>query len=59
MGPNTKQWQESSDAWVKTMTEAKEKKKLYKKYWARTRNPMPYVKWLKGKNYDKSNSRSS
>ena len=56
MGPNTKQWQENSDAWVKTMTEAKENKKLYQKYAIRTINPMPYVKWLKGKKYDTSNS---
>ena len=49
MGPNTKQWQENSDDWVKTMTEAKENKKLYQKYASRRNNPMPYVKWLKGK----------
>ena len=58
MGPNTKQWQENSDAWVKTMTEAKENKKLYQKYRAKTKNPMPYVKWLEGKNYDTSNTGS-
>ena len=58
MGPNTKQWQENSDAWVKSMTEAKENKKLYQKYAIRTINPMPYVKWLKGKKYDKSNASS-
>ena len=58
MGPNTKQWQENSDAWVKTMTEAKENKKLYQKYASRRNNPMPYVKWLKGREHDKSNTGS-
>ena len=59
MGPNTKEWQENSDEWCKTMTKSKESKELYKKYYNRTRNPMSYVKWLRGKNYDKSNSSSS
>ena len=56
MGPNTKQWQENSDEWCRTMTKSKESKELYKKYQNRTRNPMSYVKWLKGKKYDTSNS---
>ena len=59
MGPNTKQWQENSDEWCRTMTKSKENKELYKKYHNRTRNPMSYIKWLKGKKYDTSNSQSS
>ena len=44
---NTKQWQNSSDGWVKTMTESKENKERYKKYLKKTKNPVSYRKWLR------------
>jgi len=46
---NTKQWQDSSDGWVKTMTKSKENKEEYKKYLQATENPVPYRDWLKYK----------
>lgn len=47
---NSKGWQESSDGWVKTMTESKENKEQYKKYADRTNEPMTYRDWLRDKN---------
>ena len=46
---NTKAWQESSDGWVKTMTESKENKQLYKEYVKSTNNPIAYRDWLREK----------
>ena len=46
---NTKAWQESSDGWVKTMTESKENKQLYKEYMKSTNNPIAYRDWLREK----------
>ena len=46
---NTKAWQESSDGWVKTMTESKENKQLYKEYIKTTNNPIAYRDWLREK----------
>ena len=59
MGPNDKRWEENTDIWCRAMTESNDNKKLYQKYRGRTNNPMPYIKWLKGKKYDTSNPRSS
>ena len=44
---NTKQWQNSSDGWVKTMTKSKENKEKYSKYLEKTENPVSYRKWLR------------
>lgn len=44
---NTKRWQVSSDGWVKTMTQSKENKERYNKYFNSTENPIPYRDWLK------------
>ena len=46
---NSKEWQDSSDGWVKTMTESKENKKEYQKYLDTTENPVAYRDWLKEK----------
>ena len=43
---NSKEWQDSSDEWVKTMTESKENKE-YQKYLTTTEKPVPYRDWLK------------
>ena len=43
---NSERWQDSSDGWVKTMTESKENKEKYKKYLTTTKNPMSYRSWL-------------
>ncbi len=47
MTENTKQWQKSSDGWVKTMTKSKENKEKYSKYLEKAKNPVSYRKWLK------------
>tara|TARA_Y100000813_G_C24088254_1_gene316898 strand:+ start:535 stop:702 length:168 start_codon:yes stop_codon:yes gene_type:complete len=44
---NTKEWQNSSDDWVKTMTKSKENKERYQEYRRTTNNPLIYVEWLK------------
>ena len=44
---NSKEWQDSSDEWVKTMTESKENKEEYKKYLTTTEEPLTYIRWLK------------
>ena len=46
---NSKEWQDSSDEWVKTMTESKENKEEYQKYLKTTENPVAYRDWLKEK----------
>tara|TARA_X000001382_G_scaffold42371_1_gene28545 strand:- start:905 stop:1069 length:165 start_codon:yes stop_codon:yes gene_type:complete len=46
---NTKQWQDTSDGWVKTMTQSKENKELYQDYIKITENPVPYRDWLREK----------
>ena len=46
---NSKKWQDSSDEWVKTMTESKENKEEYQKYLDTTENPVAYRDWLKEK----------
>ena len=46
---NSKKWQDSSDEWVKTMTESKENKEEYQKYLDTTENPDAYRDWLKEK----------
>jgi|TARA_A100001011_G_scaffold123871_2_gene130734 hypothetical protein len=46
---NTKQWQDSSDGWVSTMTKSKENKEEYQKYVNKTERPIPYRDWLRGK----------
>ena len=46
---NSKKWQDSSDEWVKTMTESKENKEEYQKYLDTTENPVSYRDWLKEK----------
>ena len=37
---NSKEWQDSSDGWVKAMTESKEYKEKYQKYLERTDKPL-------------------
>lgn len=44
---NSERWQNSSDEWVKTMTESKENKEEYKKYLTTTKEPLTYIQWLK------------
>ena len=46
---NSKKWQDSSDEWVKTMTESKENKEEYQNYLDTTENPVAYRDWLKEK----------
>lgn len=46
---NTEAWQNSSDGWVKTMTQSKENKELYQEYVKITNNPIAYRDWLKEK----------
>ena len=46
---NSKKWQDSSDEWVKTMTESKVNKEEYQKYLDTTENPVAYRDWLKEK----------
>tara|TARA_B100001057_G_scaffold4922_1_gene4425 strand:- start:10588 stop:10794 length:207 start_codon:yes stop_codon:yes gene_type:complete len=51
---NTKTWQDSSDGWVKTMTESKENKEQYQEYVADCLAsahlvPISYRDWLKKK----------
>ena len=46
---NSKKWQDSSDEWVKTMTESKENKEEYQKYLDTTETPVAYRDWLKEK----------
>ena len=46
---NTKHWQESSDGWVKTMTQSKENKELYQEYIKTTDTPVAYRDWLREK----------
>ena len=44
---NSKEWQDSSDGWVKAMTESKEYKEKYQKYLERTDKPLSYRDWLR------------
>ena len=44
---NSKEWQNSSDGWVKTMTESKENKEQYQKYLNTTKKPVAYRDWLR------------
>ena len=44
---NSKQRQNSSDEWVKTMTESKENKEQYQKYLNTTNKPVSYRDWLR------------
>ena len=44
---NSKQWQDSSDEWVKTMTESKDNKEQYQKYLKTTNKPVSYRDWLR------------
>ena len=44
---NSKEWQDNSDGWVKTMTQSKENKELYQEYIKTTENPVPYRDWLR------------
>ena len=44
---NTKQWEKTSDDWVKTMTESKENKEKYNEYLKKAKNPISYRKWLR------------
>ncbi len=46
---NSKRWQNNSDEWVKTMTESKENKEQYQKYYKNTNNPISYRDWLREK----------
>ena len=46
---NAKDWQESSDGWVKTMTKSKENKEQYQKYLNTTKKPVSYRDWLRNK----------
>ena len=46
---NTKSWQDSSDGWVKTMTQSKENKEEYQRYAEKRKSPMPYRDWLRNK----------
>ena len=47
---NTERWQKTSDDCVKTITESKKNKELYREYADKTVNPIPYRDWLKEKN---------
>ena len=47
---NTERWQKTSDDRVKTMTESKKNKELYREYADKTERPIPYRDWLKEKN---------
>jgi hypothetical protein len=51
---NNERWQIDSDDWCKAMTASKKSKEEYQIYKGRTRNPMSYIKWLRGKKYDKA-----
>ena len=49
---NTKEWEKSSDDWVKTMTQSKESKEKYQQYVAECLSntksePVAYRDWLK------------
>ena len=46
---NTKEWQQTSDGWVKTMTESKRNKEEYQSYAEKRKNPIPYRDWLRNK----------
>ena len=47
---NTERRQKTSYDWVKTMTESKKNKELYREYADKTERPIPYRDWLKEKN---------
>jgi uncharacterized membrane protein YcgQ (UPF0703/DUF1980 family) len=46
---NTKEWKDTSDDWVKTMTQSKENKEEYQRYAEKRKSPMPYRDWLRNK----------
>ena len=46
---NTKEWKDSSDGWVKTMTQSKEDKEEYQRYADKIEKPISYRNWLRSK----------
>ena len=46
---NTKEWKDTSDDWVKTMTQSKQNKEEYQRYARKRKSPIPYRDWLRNK----------